>query len=62
MAALYAIAFNAQDAPAAPPLNIVFSPPGKYGISYDIFTRPLEDPLPDGWARRRCMLKLNSTV
>lgn len=63
MAALHAgvnaTAFIAHALAVPPPINLVTSPAGKYGISYDIFTRALEDPLPNGWARRRCMLKLN---
>ncbi|PPR05275.1 hypothetical protein CVT26_011440 [Gymnopilus dilepis] len=32
---------------------------GKYGISYDLFTRPMEDPLPFGWAAHRATVYKN---
>ena len=31
------------------PAVLLFQPLGTYGISYDIGTHALEDPVPDGW-------------
>ncbi|KAI1791673.1 hypothetical protein LXA43DRAFT_888760 [Ganoderma leucocontextum] len=32
---------------------LMAQPAGIYGISYDIFTRPTEDPVPNGWESHR---------
>ncbi|KIM62642.1 hypothetical protein SCLCIDRAFT_24931 [Scleroderma citrinum Foug A] len=39
--------------PIATHLTLLNLPPGCYGISYDIFTRKLEDSLPGGWDSAR---------
>lgn len=36
-----------------PPLTN--QPTGTYGVSYDIYTRPTEDPVPQGWQAPRGM-------
>ncbi|EJF66302.1 hypothetical protein BD309DRAFT_1078627 [Dichomitus squalens] len=33
--------------------QLTFQPFGTYGISYDIYTRPTEDPVPGGWESPR---------
>ena len=35
--------------------GLVAMPQGVYGISYDIYTRPTETDLPDGWFSHRGM-------
>ena len=34
--------------------TLMAGPDGIYGVSYDVFTRPTEDPLPNGWEAHRC--------
>ena len=34
---------------------LALQPEGIWGISYDVFTRPTEDDVPNGWQAGRCM-------
>ena len=40
--------------PIATSLTLLALPPGAYSISYDIYTRKLEDDPPGGWGSARC--------
>ena len=47
-----------------PPLRIPLPAllPGRYGISYDIFTRNTEDDLPNGWNSYRCQYVITTLL